>query len=329
VTDNVGNVSTYTVASDVKADRTLPLGTISAVPAGPVNGNSVTLSGTSSDGMSGVQKVDVTFTAPGTGNICLNPPTPLTWSCSWNTLLVPDGVYTLQLVVTDVAGNVSAPITRPIIVDNTPPAMNLISLTETVNPQYQHSAGSTMWFNPAFAGTTLVTVEATDGNGIVSVDFPDMGPGWSPAGGSDTIGSPYYDFSYNWAAAALAPGAKAVTALDGGGNTGSLGLTINADSTSPSGGSINYTDGFTTSTSIVISSVAGLDVGGSGVSRTVLQRRSALLGGGTCGAFGAWSDLATNPPASYTDSTILDANCYEYQLVTYDNVENAGEPSQR
>src|SRR5690606_2847773 len=117
-TDNVGNTATFETSDVVMVDRTPPTGLIGPDPAGPIGGVTNTIFGTSFDGQSGIQRVDVRWIAPdsSTGDICLGPPSPESWSCNWNTTLTPvDGTYTIELTVTDVAGNTFV-YTRDVVV---------------------------------------------------------------------------------------------------------------------------------------------------------------------------------------------------------------------
>jgi len=44
---------------------------------------------------------------------------------------------------------------------------------------------------------------------------------------------------------------------------------------------------------------------------------------GVCGAYGPWVDQgAASVPSPYTDSTTVDATCYQYRVQVWDNVDN-------
>jgi len=121
-----------------------------AHPAGPIGGAINAITGTSTDTVSGVQKVDVKYSGPMAGNICLSPGSPTAWTCNWNTVGLTDGTYTITLEVTDNAGNREGPaITRFMVVDNTPPLLTFNSFVATAGTQYQVGAGSTMYPPPA------------------------------------------------------------------------------------------------------------------------------------------------------------------------------------
>jgi large repetitive protein len=95
------------------------------------------------------------------------------------------------------------------------------------------------------------------------------------------------------------------------------------DTTAPSGGSVSYTNGYLTSASVSVTLTQGTD-GGSGVNTSsgVLQRSTGTLSNGSCTGFGSFSTIATNPSLSYTDSTVTDGHCYQYQYLVSDNVGN-------
>jgi len=79
VNDKVSNTMTVPSASIVMVDQTRPTGSINAAPLGPIGGTINSITGTSADTMSGVQKVDVKYSGPQVGNICLTPGTPTSW----------------------------------------------------------------------------------------------------------------------------------------------------------------------------------------------------------------------------------------------------------
>jgi len=322
----VQNQAVYSSPNEVKVDRTLPTGTISGTPVGPVGGTIVPLTGTSTDLESGVQKVDLTFTGPASGAVCNNPPTPTAWSCAWDTTVgVPDGLYTLTLTITDLAGNTNA-TTRTIVVDNNPPTTGFNSFVELTNPQYMWSAPATttMFFNPAFTGSFMVKADAADGGaGVDRVDFPALGAGWTPAGSSDTTGPSPYDTSYSWTAGAASPGGPNIfTAFDLVGNSATAAFTVTADAVPPAGGNVNTPNIITNGASATITDAPGTDLV-TGIGHSQMQRKTGTYSGGTCSAYGAFSDIgAPNPGVSFADATIADGQCYQYQFKVWDNVEN-------
>ena len=99
--------------------------------------------------------------------------------------------------------------------------------------------------------------------------------------------------------------------------------TYTVDTTAPAGGSVTYTNGYFTSTSVPITYTTGTDTG-AGLSNATgkIQRASADLSAGTCGDFTAFADLVTEYDGSYTDTTVATAKCYKYQYLIQDAVAN-------
>jgi hypothetical protein len=161
VPDNAGNPTTYTSANVATVDAIAPNGTIGADPAGPINYSATTFTGTTSDA-SGISRVQLKFSGPATGTICnLQPPTSANWSCAWVPTGQPNGIYTLLLEVTDLAGNREATaITRTIAIDTTTPTGTFSGTVPA-----------------AIAQTTAISGTATDvGSGVKSVRVTHSGP---------------------------------------------------------------------------------------------------------------------------------------------------------
>jgi hypothetical protein len=94
------------------------------------------------------------------------------------------------------------------------------------------------------------------------------------------------------------------------------------DATPPSGGSISYTAGYTTAATASITFTPGTDSGSGLASGSgLLQRASATLTGGSCGTFGAFATVATNP-SSPTSSALTSGNCYQYRYLISDVAGN-------
>src|SRR5207247_2159537 len=98
VTDNAGNVFTTPAITNVRVDNTPPTATMGN-PGSPLR-TTVTLSSTTGDaGGSGLASVQ--YEASRNGGAY----TPI--SATWNTAGSGDGTYSLRVVATDVAGNVT------------------------------------------------------------------------------------------------------------------------------------------------------------------------------------------------------------------------------
>lgn len=95
---------------------------------------------------------------------------------------------------------------------------------------------------------------------------------------------------------------------------------IKVDRSPPSGGSVTYPDGAQTATAPTIAFTPGTDaasgiLAGSGV----LQRASATLSGETCGSFGGFETVATNPESPYTSAALTVGRCYQWRYLVSDN----------
>lgn len=99
---------------------------------------------------------------------------------------------------------------------------------------------------------------------------------------------------------------------------------VTVDAAAPSGGSITYTNGYINTTSASLVANDGTDaVSGINPASRIFRRRSASLSAGTCGTYSAWNSLT--PAGTYpnfTDSTLVNGNCYQYQYLVTDNVGN-------
>ncbi len=105
-------------------------------------------------------------------------------------------------------------------------------------------------------------------------------------------------------------------------NSGAIAFKV--DTTAPSGGSITYTDGYYTTTSVALTTSDGTD-SGSGIDTTTrtVQRKSATLSAGSCGSYGSFSTITPSGSyPSYTDTTVSSGNCYQYRYQVSDVVGN-------
>ncbi len=101
----------------------------------------------------------------------------------------------------------------------------------------------------------------------------------------------------------------------------------NVDKTAPAGGSIDCTDGYHTSTTVVLTVGNGTDtISGINTASRTVQRRSATLSTGTCGGYGAWGTIVTNGAyPNLTDVAVIpvaSGNCYQYRYLVSDNATN-------
>ena len=121
----IAAVNLYSLTAIV--DNTKPSSSItSPVNGAMLNAASRTISGTASDNLSGVAKVEVGVTPDGGSTTWYTASGRTSWSFVWP--LPADGPYTLTVKATDNAGNVETPGAGvPVIVDNTPPVTVITS----------------------------------------------------------------------------------------------------------------------------------------------------------------------------------------------------------
>jgi hypothetical protein len=86
------------------------------------------------------------------------------------------------------------------------------------------------------------------------------------------------------------------------------------DAAAPAGGSIVYANGFTNDDPLPVAVTTGMD-NGSGISTAVVQRSTATVSSGNCGAFGSFSTITLSSGA---DGGVQNNRCYMYRLVVTD-----------
>ena len=100
--------------------------------------------------------------------------------------------------------------------------------------------------------------------------------------------------------------------------------TVKIDTAAPAGGSIGYTGGYYTATSVALTASDGTDAAsGINTGTRIVQRKSATLSAGTCGTYGSFAVIT--PTGSYpnvADSTVASGSCYQYQYLISDNAGN-------
>lgn len=224
--------------------------------------------------------------------------------------------YSYRYVVLDTLGNATTYTSPAIKVDLTAPAAPSLAFSAFTNA-YGSGSGDVYYRSTASAGSFRVTATATDAAGIAAYTFPTLGTGWASAPGSLGV------TTYSWSTAnPAAPGTKNVTATNNAGATsGTAPFTLTADDTAPTAGTVTYPGGTTKDTTVSVGFTTGTDAA-SGIGTRLLQRASAPLTGSTCGSYGAFSTVATNPASSPVVDTVTSGSCYKYQYVVSDNVGN-------
>lgn len=310
ITDTGATTTYATSAGIVRVDRTAPTGFIDAAPVGPFGGWE-TFTGSAVDGGTGVASADLMYSGPSSGTACASMGV-FPWSCDFNATSLPDGIYTLELAVTDRAGNVGSTITRTVMIDNTAPTGS-VSFTEITNPQYLHSSGTVLYYNSSQGSSFRLNVAAADaGSGVDRVVFPTLGSGWSPTSATDN--SAPFEQTYTVTTSSQS-GARQAVVHDFAGRSRNVAFTLTPDSAAPTMAT------FSTNTTGTITFPAAADGTGSGVASVQLQRMTATDTSGVCGTYGSYVNVgAANPTSPYVDTTIPAGTCARYQFLVTDNV---------
>ncbi|MGI8781073.1 MAG: hypothetical protein ACR2L8_13080, partial [Solirubrobacteraceae bacterium] len=198
-----------------------------------------------------------------------------------------DACHRYRYVVSDRVGNQATGTSGDIKVDTTPPTGPTFAFSALTNA-YWTGSGATVYYRPAVSGSFTAAATAVDGgSGIASYSMPNLGSGWTAPSGSTGVQT------YAWSAGPNAPvGAQNAIATNNASLTATAGFNAVRDSTLPAGGSVSYVNGDDASPSLTVTFAAGTD-GGSGLNTTsgVLQRATATLTAGTCGAFGGFATV--------------------------------------
>ena len=229
--------------------------------------------------------------------------------------------YLYTLTGTDNVEN-TASVSTTVKVDTTGPEAPTVTLSSATGSTFV--SGSTVYIDPqnGKSGSFVATGGATDGeSGIATIKLPSLS-GFSSGGG--TLSSPF-ETTYKWSNAVGANGAQSATATNGTGLTeiGSSAFTVVADTTAPAGGSVSAAARASGSAPVTFS--AGTD-SGSGISTSLdaILRAEAIYSpsSDSCGSFGSFSSLGSPAGSPYSDASISNGKCYEYEYRASDNVGN-------
>ena len=229
--------------------------------------------------------------------------------------------YSYQYVVADALGNTTTYTSNEVKVDTTAPAAPTRTFQTSGSTYWNGSSALVYYRSAAPSGSFTVTASATDpASGIAAYTFPTaaaFGTGWSATPGGLGV------MTYSWLGVPATVTAKSVTATNNAAklSTASATFTPTVDNTAPTAGSVTYPDTTTTSTTVSVSFTTGTD-SGSGIGTRLLQRAAAPLVLGSCGAYDAFTTVATDPGASPYVDTVPSGACYKYQYVVSDNVGN-------
>jgi hypothetical protein len=273
--------------------------------------------GSGLDPTSGVVERDE---APLSGDTCDAFPGAWSEASSPDTTVQSATCYRYRYRVADLAGNVATYTSSSVVkIDSSAPGAPGIALSES--SPFELVSGTTLFYNPAAGNGASFDVTATTSDaqsGITSVEFPVVF-----GGDATTDTTAPYSATYTWDDSATAVGSSTVTAENGAGLTSTGSFSVTPDTTAPTGGSLDYADGFTTVPSVSLVLAEGTDDGaGLAPTGTELQRASATLSNGTCGSLGGFATIATDPPLSMTDLTVTSGHCYAYRYVVSDEVGN-------
>ncbi|MEP6481821.1 MAG: LamG domain-containing protein [Rhodoglobus sp.] len=237
---------------------------------------------------------------------------------------VPDGTW--KYTVTPVLGTnwlgAESAKSATVTVDTVAPTNN-ITLSNATGAVL---SGNSIFYKGSVAGSFRLSNAVADaGSGPASSQTTALTgttTNWSHTPSTVSGTAPYVSNIFSWTATAPGPVGEAVTGRDGAGNTATTNLTFTNDTTGPTGGTLSYVNGPTGGTSVSVTFSAGTDAG-SGIGTGLLQRQSASLLNGNCGAFGAFATVAagTNPTSPLVDTT-SPSNCYIYQYVVADALGN-------
>ena len=315
LTDDAGNVNTTpndAAGFTIKKDTVAPTYSFNSPATDSVYKNGATIS------------VDATITESGSGitngatcTPAISGVTSFTGTVTYSTTTQKctgtltitnggaDGAKQLTLTVADIAGNSQISSNRQIQIDNTAP---------TTADDYV--AKNNIWQN-ADQTITLTPNDAAPSSGIEWTRYctdttnlcdPATGTSYTVPVTITTEGINYFRYA----------------SKDNAGNVQTtVSRTVKIDKAAPTGGSITYTDGYYTATSVPITYTTGTDTGSSlNTTSGKIQRASATLSGGSCGTFGSFSDLVTESDGGYTDTSVTNGNCYKYQYIISDNAGN-------
>lgn len=296
--DVAGNQTASTIQTNRRIDNTDPTVTLNAVAAF-VRGT-ITVGGTASDAGSGLASLTLNIRAVGAPTwttLCTGATSPR--SCSLNTTTYAAGQYELQLVATDVAGNVATDADAPFTIDNNGP------VTTMTNP------GSPL------SGVELLESTVSDaGSGVASVQYQyklSAGTTWTNACLSSAT-----PFSCNWNTASVADGSydfRAIATDALGTTTTSATITARViDNTAPS--AVTMTNPGTPLRATVTLNATATDTGG-GIANVAIQRSPAGLN--------TWTTICADTTTPYScsfDTTTVTDGSYDFRAVATDNASN-------
>lgn len=295
--DVAGNQASSANQTNKRIDNTAPTAALGALAAF-VRGT-ITVSGTASDGGSGLSSVAIQIRAVGAPSwttLCSSGSSPV--SCSLNSTGYGDNDYELRVLATDAAGNTGSD-TKTFEIDNTGPTVTI------TNP------GSPL------SGTELLESTTSDaGSGMASVQYqykPTSGSVWSNACSSST--GPYSCYFDTTGVSDGLYDFRAVATDAAGNSTTSAAVTSRRiDNSAPA--SVVLTNPGTPLRGTITLNATAVD-GGSGIANVQIQRSPAGMG--------TWTTICTDTTAPYScsfDTTGVSDGSYDLRAVATDNSSN-------
>ncbi|MGK2878538.1 MAG: Ig-like domain-containing protein [Solirubrobacterales bacterium] len=298
--DGAGNTTLSAVQTNRRIDNINPTATVNAVAA-YVRGT-IALGGTAADAGSGLASISLQYRlvgAPTWTTLCTPATSPV--SCNLNTTTRPDGLYEVQMVVTDNAGNVGIDTSAvDFTIDNTAPSITM------------SDPGANL------AGIALLESTVSDaGSGVASVQYQyklSSGATWINACSSAV--TPY---SCNFDTASVADGtydfrAIATDALVSQATSATITTRV-IDNTNPA--SVTITNPGTPLRATITLNAAATDTGG-GVANVAIERSPAGLN--------SWTTICTDTTTPYScsfDTTTVADGLYDFRAVATDNSGNS------
>ena len=236
-----------------------------------------------------------------------------------DTVPVDRACYRYEYVVSDRVGNQITYDSPSIKVDTVAPPAPALSFSD-LNNTYWSGTGTAVFYRPgAISGGFQLTAASVDTTaGVAVFGFPAFPTGWSASGGAGIR-------NYSWSAANPTDpsGARSVTMTNNAGKASpASSFTVSPDATAPSGGSLSYTNGYTNGTTVSVSFSKGSDtISGLNLASGIIEGSTATLSAGSCGSFGAFTVLASNP-VSGVSFPVSNGICYQYRYAISDNVGN-------
>jgi hypothetical protein len=300
-TDSAGYSNSSAVANR-RIDNTAPTATTTSAGS-PLTGVA-TVSGTGSDGGSGVASTTLQYRPSGGGSwtdICAQAGASV--NCAWNTASLADGLYDVRTIATDLAGNAGASaIVTNRRLDNVAPTATMTA--------------------PAANLTGSVTLQSTsadgaNGTGIASVRYeykPTSGSTWSTA--CTSAASPY-SCSFNTSTATDGLYDFRAVAVDGVGKEGaSTAVTLRRiDNTAPTATMGALAASLTGAVSLTSTTADS----GSGVASVQYQYK--LTSGST------WTNACSSSTSPYScsfNTASVGDGVYDFRAQATDNAGNTG-----